>query len=596
MSTQKKKILYGAGEMGKRAYDFYTEENPDAVFCFADSVKGGTYFCGKPVISFNDFVEIYKGYDIILCIFDLFDLLHDFRKAGIYDFEVWQDCFTVSEHERNLESFEFLRSLDTQDDRKKILYGAGYYGKKALDYYGVTQVFAFADKNKAGTMYFDKPVLNPIDLAALSQKYEIVICVFEYESVSEYLNSFGVTDYRLFIMLSDVRANRPGFDYTARDTIYDPKVIRDMEKLDFIEYPELIHEYYSKYLAAARRVPGLSRSIVMTPRYIEENLLYGYFDEMLNYADRTYKYYEAPAVGHGYSFFDDSIALKWHNLIETGHFFRDCIARQYSDYLCFLVGPYFHYSRSFYDDKMFDKCKKSLGKNLTVFPVHSNKYESLSYDENEFVATAFNEAKKFDSISVCVYHNDYYDKTVQMFKAGGAKIVSAGFISDTSFIKRLKTIMLLSEAVLTNGLGSHVFHALSVNKPVKIIPQEFSIKITTNKLDLFNAAYGERKLLLQSMLEVDDYRITQEQLDICEPYIGFSKVRTKKEMGAIFDISKRIVQNCDYKRQKYLDSIRQIYRDLQKAVTDEEKLQLRLMKEALPMNYDEFICSSCVDR
>ena len=48
--VKKRKILYGAGAMGKRAFEYFTKDDPYSVFCFADTYKGGTEYLGKPVI------------------------------------------------------------------------------------------------------------------------------------------------------------------------------------------------------------------------------------------------------------------------------------------------------------------------------------------------------------------------------------------------------------------------------------------------------------------------------------------------------------------------------------------------------------------
>ena len=58
MNKAKQKILYGAGAMGKRAFEYFTKEHPDSVYCFVDRAKHGTIYCDKPVISFEEFIKI----------------------------------------------------------------------------------------------------------------------------------------------------------------------------------------------------------------------------------------------------------------------------------------------------------------------------------------------------------------------------------------------------------------------------------------------------------------------------------------------------------------------------------------------------------
>jgi len=308
---------------------------------------------------------------------------------------------------------------------------------------------------------------------------------------------------------------------------------------------------------------------------------------MQRYANRRLNYYEAPAVSHGYRTIEIPYKLMWHNLIEPGMLNKRSVHNSSRDCLCFVVGPYFHYVDPFYDDEEFFSYKKRIGRNLTVFPVHSVAAGNVEYDTEEFVGAVLEEAKNYDSITVCAYYTNHNSKTVELFKANGAKIVSAGYSSDTSFVKRLKTIILLADAVVTNGLGSHINHALSVDRPVKIISQHIRMFTPYENSVLRNV--HNSKLIQQTVLETDGYHITREILDAYEPATGFTQTKTKEELGAIFDLSKRIIQNCGYLRSKQIDGIRQAYRDLQFASSHEEKLQFRLMREALPIDYDDYI-------
>lgn len=86
--------------------------------------------------------------------------------------------------------------------KKKILYGAGFYGKKALSYYGADRVYAFADRNKHGTEYLGKRVVSLSAPELLSGEYRIVICVEDRVRAEASLNSIGVNDFEVFYKIS----------------------------------------------------------------------------------------------------------------------------------------------------------------------------------------------------------------------------------------------------------------------------------------------------------------------------------------------------------------------------------------------------------
>ena len=374
-------ILYGAGAMGRRAFEYYAKDNPNAVYCFADTFKGGTDFCGKPVISYNEFMNIYMNYDVVICIFNLFELLKKFAREDIHiKFTVWQDHLAASDKEKEEYQKKFcnlIRNIDKDDGRKKILYGAGFFGNLAHKYYGDKKIFAFADISKSGSKYLGKNVIHPKELKELYKNYEIIVCVADYKNIVDYLIELDIKDFKIFIQLEDMRIHdfNMKLNPAYKDTLFDIDVMEELSKHDFIENPGIINEYYNKYIAAERIIfteikPNKER---VYTRSIGENFSYGHFYSMRNYAGRTLEYYEAPAVIHAYDYHYDinfNSHLSVYNLIETGIASR-IRHNNNKDCLIFVTGPFFHYADPFYDDESFKRLKSIYGKNLTVFPAHS---------------------------------------------------------------------------------------------------------------------------------------------------------------------------------------------------------------------------------
>jgi len=476
---------------------------------------------------------------------------------------------------------------------QKILYGAGRYGSKVFSFYGADKIYAFADMNKAGEMYMGKPVIHPNKLVSLSKEYELIICVAAYEEVMAYLKEMGVVDFYIYPLIDKNNLRRNLFFHVIEGSINDPVIVGELKNLDFIEDSELIN----KYSAAREKFIEFPRSYVDKTDFFEntynfghfeENLYYGQYSEMLSYAGRELKIYEGPIVAHGYPISTPAKKPLYCNLILAGEINKNSWHQHTKDLLCFEVGPYLNYAEGFYSKDDVLRLKSRQGRNLTVFPIHSTLDTKLIYDEKKFVTEVLKEADKFDTLTICSHHFTYNSETTRLFKENGAKIVTAGFIYDPSFIKRLKTILEMSDSVVTNGYGSHIGHALSLNKPVKLLEQEVAIE-TPAEFSIYTKNYITPKVAYEEVMCTDKYTITQKQLDVYEPSVGFTKTKTKEEMAAIFDLSLRIIQNCDYKKSRYVDSIRQTYRDLQKAKTDEEKLQFRLMVEALPVDYEDHL-------
>ena len=467
------------------------------------------------------------------------------------------------------------------NSRTKILYGAGEMGRRSLAYYGSDNVFAFSDRNKHGQIYLDKPVLDPATLITYQDDYDIVVCVVDYGSVFSELTNTGIRKSYVSDVIDDVRIQ------VAQNANADQSKITDeLSKIDFIATPDAIDGYIDYFRNKLMAEVNANAKAVVN-RNIFENQLYGYFDSMKKYADSDIEFYEAPSLSHGVWLNPTDFIATANSFMEPGLITRDAYHKKSKDYMFFTCGSFLHYVEQYYYAEIFRERKKRLGRNLLVFPLHSIPYADAYFSYKDFVEYSLNEAKRFDSITVCVYWNDYDSVLTQLFRATGASIVSAGFSFDTEFASRLKSIITMSDAVLTNSVGSHIPFCFAEAKPVKMYTQDVSLE-SEYQADFVTQSFRSNRKLW-SVLAVDDYRITQEQLDAYELSAGFTQFKTKEEVRAIFDLSKRIIRDCDYKRTQYATSVRRAYRDLSHSSSPDDKLQFRLMREALPDDYEDYL-------
>lgn len=99
------------------------------------------------------------------------------------------------------------KGADNMDQEKKIiLFGAGVYGKKALEYFGRDRVAYFADNNAelAGTQVEGVPVITFGQLQEIYKEYQIVISVSARTTpiLAKQLESAGISDYVLYVELA----------------------------------------------------------------------------------------------------------------------------------------------------------------------------------------------------------------------------------------------------------------------------------------------------------------------------------------------------------------------------------------------------------
>lgn len=85
--------------------------------------------------------------------------------------------------------------------QKKVIFGAGIYGKKALEKIGEDNIAYFIDNSetKQGTFYLDKEIISLQKFCSLSEQYHIVVASVYASSIVKQLKENGITDYSFFI-------------------------------------------------------------------------------------------------------------------------------------------------------------------------------------------------------------------------------------------------------------------------------------------------------------------------------------------------------------------------------------------------------------
>lgn len=126
--------------------------------------------------------------------------------------EIWKqkDCFfPEGKLPKRIAWLERIHKGENRMDYTKqiILFGAGDYGKRALDYFGREKVYCFIDNNKAnvGKIVEGVPIMSFEHLVEVARDYQIVISVVAKTAVilANQLEEAGIRDYALFIEMVD---------------------------------------------------------------------------------------------------------------------------------------------------------------------------------------------------------------------------------------------------------------------------------------------------------------------------------------------------------------------------------------------------------
>lgn len=242
--------------------------------------------------------------------------------------------------------------------------------------------------------------------------------------------------------------------YGARGGWQSIKEINTRSRLSIFDYPELV-----KPLDFYPFVPH------------KENNLYG--NGSVIKASFQHLDFSETTIEHG--LYIGSLVPSRHlksrfkNIITFSEYRKSFISTK-TDQNIITIGPYIKYAEPLYSPEKIKSEKDNLGKTLVIFPSHSIDSVYANYDITEFIKyiNNFKNEYSFDSVLVCMYWKDIELNNHKQYELSGFKIVTAGHFYDANFLSRLKAILLISDAVLTNSVGTHVGYSVSLGKPIQI--------------------------------------------------------------------------------------------------------------------------------
>ncbi|WP_289422252.1 hypothetical protein [Thomasclavelia cocleata] len=221
----------------------------------------------------------------------------------------------------------------------------------------------------------------------------------------------------------------------------------------------------------------------------------------------------------------------------------------------------FLYASDYFSKEKFLKEKQRLGKNLLFFPIHSDCNLSISFNL-QYLLEKLEKIKEdyhFDSITICCYWLDILNNSIhQICKnfSHNYNIVCAGHLMDINFLPRLKTIINLSDLVVSNFPGSYLFYSMALNKPFYLMEDD-SIQNTIKPGNEHVKEFQDWKEKLFSLPEVKEFfevlnepRLTasDKQIELRDRYCGLDSFKNPQELREIIDYSEELYKNGNYKK------------------------------------------------
>jgi len=207
------------------------------------------------------------------------------------------------------------------------------------------------------------------------------------------------------------------------------------------------------------------------------------------------------------------------------------------------------YATMLYDSEQFKKEKTKLGKNLLVFPAHSNSIINSYYDISNLIKEILKIKKEhnFDSVTICLFCRDIARGIDKQYIGYDFNITCAGHILDCHFFSRLRTIIELSNVVMANSDTSAMWYSLSLEKPFYL--------------------WNDTSINFKNIVNVGDPEYDEGWFELHKKNKEISEI--KKAFGeyneSITDTQKILVDKyCDTKNFKSPDEMREIFIESEK--------------------------------
>jgi hypothetical protein len=198
------------------------------------------------------------------------------------------------------------------------------------------------------------------------------------------------------------------------------------------------------------------------------------------------------------------------------------------------IGPYIHYARSLWPAEDLQRERSRAGRILLVFPSHSTHWIDSDYDVEAVGRQLRMECEGYDTILICVYWKDILRGVHRRYEALGFRCVTAGHIYDPLFLRRLRTLIELSDATAGTEVGTHLGYSIYLGKPHRLMRREVTRTSRDERMLKQSTAWtrldGER---FAAAFASAPTQITGEQLELVEKYWGLSSLRSPEELRAV---------------------------------------------------------------
>lgn len=271
----------------------------------------------------------------------------------------------------------------------------------------------------------------------------------------------------------------------------------------------------------------------------------------------------SPAVEHGLFFGDyiypaDTVFTAAPTIVTMSDYRKEIIQR-HQDLPVFTVGPYIQYAQPHLDDAELAGLKQSFGRSVLVFPSHTTDDSSIVATPEHRYSWISDLSEEYDTIMVSVFWWDIAGEDAEYLRRQGHRVVSCGLTHDRNFLRRQRTLFRLADAVVSDGIGTHIGYALSEGLPVTLAGSaNVELDMRTrgwlrDHLASRNAAVDH----ITAALLANPGDVAKQVAEIGH-YWGIGIVRSEPELSEMLSLSTQIAREAGGRARRYSKVARQM--------------------------------------
>lgn len=313
---------------------------------------------------------------------------------------------------------------------------------------------------------------------------------------------------------------------------YNKKMMSVVQKMEKIESIFAVEELLEELEMLPKALYHTSYTF---KRVFSENTLYGYAAQIMKYAGiPSEELFYFPLLEHGISYGQRFDPLRYN--LKHSYVFQGTYRKRDWDHLnnhkrAYYIGPYIHYAEPMGSEESILELRRQLGRTVLLFLPHSTEYENMNFDIDEILKNYLRKTNDcFDTILICVFWKDINEKLLKSIDQKNFKLVTAGFKLDPCFVRRLKTILEITDKVIYTSFSSSIGYSYYLGKEIIADIKQDDLTGQTPSACLNRE--------MNQYFNINSKATNKMKNQYIDKYWGISKIRTPDYIRKIYKYNK----------------------------------------------------------